>query len=144
MQGEYKGKPIFRHRYVSMNEDAIREEINRLQGELYAMQEALDLFGKGNSEIKQQILDSQYANEELLKKLEIKVHNLEDALDYSTPLKTQLNDTVSEFRIKLNDIYDSASYKAKNRTTNIILGITVFNSVLLLALWGLLIYSILF
>ena len=27
MQGEYKGKPIFRHRYVGMDEDAIREEI---------------------------------------------------------------------------------------------------------------------
>ena len=143
MQGEYKGKPIFSRRYVSMNEEAIREDIDRLQGELYSMQEALDLFGKGNSEIKQQILDSQESNEALLKKLEIKVGNLEDALDYSIPLKTQLSDAVAEFRIKLNDIYDSANYKAKDKTTKIVLIVSVINTLLLLVLTGLLLYSIL-
>lgn len=76
MQGEYSGKPIFRRRYVSMNEDAIREEINRLQDELYSMQEALELFGKDNKDIRNQVLNGQENNERLMKVLGTKVENL--------------------------------------------------------------------
>mgnify|MGYP002868906902 CR=1 FL=1 len=108
MQGEYNGKPIFSRRYVSMNEDAIREEIDRLQDEIYSMQEALEMFGKENKITRQHVIDSQTNNEKLLKELGIRVQNLNDAMDYSKPLKAQLKDATDEFKSRLNELRHSS------------------------------------
>ena len=90
MQGGYKGKAMFAHRYVGMSEEAIREEIDRLQGELYAMQEALDFLYDDNSEAKKSIKEQQEKLEGLIGELDKKVERLQNTMDYESPMKKQL------------------------------------------------------
>ena len=137
MQGEYNGKPIFRHRYVSLNEEAIREEINRLQDELYSMQEVLELVTRDNKALKQQAIEGQENNERLLKELLNKVQNLREALDYSTPLKAQVAEATAEFKSKMEAIYTSASKDGGKYSSKALMVCTVINTVLLLILIGL-------
>ena len=144
MQGEYNGKPIFSRRYVSMNEDAIREEIDRLQDEIYTMQEALEMFGKENKTTRQHVIDSQNNNEKLLKELEIKVQNLNDALEYSKPLKAQLKDATDEFKGRLNELYDEARKEKGLPSEKALIVVSIVNTILLFILIGLVGYSILF
>lgn len=144
MQREYNGKTIFRHRFVAMNEDAIRGEIDRLQDEIYSMQEALDMFGHDNKEIRQQVIDSQTQNEKLLKELGTKVQNLSDALDYSTPLKSQLAEATEDFKTRLNELYDETNKKSESNSMKALTVISIINTILLFALIGLVGYSILF
>ena len=140
MQGEYNGKPIFRHRYVSLNEEAIREEINRIQDELYSMQEILELVTKDNKSLRQQAIDGQKSNERLLKELTDKVQSLQESLDYSTPLKAQVAAATADFKEKMESVYASASKERVPSKTLMIC--TVINTVLLLILIGLVGYSI--
>lgn len=144
MQGEYNGKPIFRRRYVSMNEEAIREEINRLQDELYAMQEVLELFGKDNKDIRNQVQAGQEGNERLLKALGKKVENLEEKIDYRTPLKAQLSETVEEFKEKINELYGENKKQGIEKSIKWLTILTIVNTVLLLGVIMLVGYSILF
>ncbi|MBO5617335.1 hypothetical protein [Pseudobutyrivibrio sp.] len=144
MQGEYNGKPIFRRRYVSMNEEAIREEINRLQDELYAMQEVLELFGKDNKDIRNQVQVGQESNERLLKALGKKVENLEEKIDYRTPLKAQLSETVEEFKEKINELYCENKKQGIEKSIKWLTILTIVNTVLLLGVIMLVGYSILF
>ncbi len=144
MQNEYNGKPIFRHRYVSMDEESIREEINRLQGEIYAMQRTLELFGHDNNEIKQQVADNHEKNEKLLKSLEVKVNELKDSLDYGTPLKKQLDSVTKDFSAKIEEVYNADRLKKQEKGMSTLTSLTIINTVLLIVLIGLVGYSILF
>ena len=144
MQGEYNGKPIFSRRYVSMNEDAIREEIDRLQDEIYSMQEALEMFGKENKITRQHVIDSQTNNEKLLKELGIRVQNLNDAMDYSKPLKAQLKDATDEFKSRLNELYDETRKDKGMSSEKVLMVVSIVNTILLLVLIGLIGYSFLF
>jgi seryl-tRNA synthetase len=144
MQNEYNGKPIFRHRYVSMDEESIRGEIDRLQGEIYAMQQTLELFGHDNNDIKQQVADNQERNEKLLKSLEAKVNDLKDSLDYGTPLKKQLDNVTKDFSAKIEEVYNADRLKKQERSMSTLTSLTVINTILLIVLIGLIGYSILF
>ena len=144
MQNEYNGKPIFRHRYVSMDEESIRGEITRLQGEIYAMQETLELFGHDNNDIKQQVAENQEQNEKLLKSLETRVTDLRDSLDYGTPLKKQLDNVTKDFSAKLEEVYNADRLKKQEQSMSVLTSLTVINTVLLVVLIGLIGYSILF
>lgn len=144
MQNEYNGKPIFRHRYVSMDEESIRGEIDRLQGEIYAMQQTLELFGHDNNDIKQQVADNQERNEKLLKSLETKVNDLKDSLDYGTPLKKQLDNVTKDFSAKIEEVYNADRLKKQERSMSTLTSLTVINTILLIVLIGLIGYSILF
>lgn len=143
MQGEYSGKPIFRRRYVSMNEDAIREEINRLQDELYSMQEVLELFGKDNKDIRNQVLNGQENNERLMKALGTKVENLEQKLDYRTPLKAQFAEAIAEYKEKISQLNDEIEVKSFKRSIRGLTLLTIVNTILLLVMIVLIGYSIL-
>lgn len=143
MQGEYSGKPIFRRRYVSMNEDAIREEINRLQDELYSMQEALELFGKDNKDIRNQVLTGQENNERLMKALGTKVENLEQKIDYRTPLKAQFAEAIAEYKEKISQLNDEIEVKSFKRSIRGLTLLTIVNTILLLVMIVLIGYSIL-
>lgn len=143
MQGEYNGKPIFSRRYVSMNEDAIREEIDRLQDEIFSMQEALTLFGKDNKATRQHVIDSQAENEKLLRQLELKIQDLSDSLDYTKPFKSQLVDATSEFKNRLEGLYDEAN-KKNNSTFRAITALSFVNTILLFILIALVGYLVLF
>ena len=143
MQGEYSGKPIFRRRYVSMNEDAIREEINRLQDELYSMQEALELFGKDNKDIRNQVLNGQENNERLMKALGTKVENLEQKLDYRTPLRAQFAEVIAEYKEKISQLNDETEVKSFKRSIRGLTLLTIVNTILLLVMIVLIGYSIL-
>ena len=144
MQNEYNGKPIFRHRYVSMDEESIRGEIDRLQGEIYAMQQTLELFGHDNNDIKQQVADNQERNEKLLKSLETKVSDLNDSLDYGTPLKKQLDNVTKDFSAKIEEVYNADRLKKQEKSMSTLTSLTVINTILLIVLIGLIGYSILF
>lgn len=144
MQNEYNGKPIFRHRYVSMDEESIRGEIDRLQGEIYAMQQTLELFGHDNNDIKQQVADNQERNEKLLKSLEAKVNDLKDSLDYGTPLKKQLDNVTKDFSAKIEEVYNADRLKKQEKSMSTLTSLTVINTILLIVLIGLIGYSILF
>ena len=144
MQNEYNGKPIFRHRYVSMDEESIRGEIDRLQGEMYAMQQTLELFGHDNNDIKQQVADNQERNEKLLKSLETKVNDLKDSLDYGTPLKKQLDNVTKDFSAKIEEVYNADRLKKQEKSMSTLTSLTVINTILLIVLIGLIGYSILF
>ena len=143
MQGEYSGKPIFRRRYVSMNEDAIREEINRLQDELYSMQEVLELFGKDNKDIRNQVLNGQENNERLMKALGTKVENLEQKIDYRTPLKAQFAEAIAEYKEKISQLNDEIEVKSFKRSIRGLTLLTIVNTILLLVMIILIGYSIL-
>jgi seryl-tRNA synthetase len=144
MQNEYNGKPIFRHRYVSMDEESIRGEIDRLQGEIYAMQQTLELFGHDNNDIKQKVADNQERNEKLLKSLETKVSDLKDSLDYGTPLKKQLDNVTKDFSAKIEEVYNADRLKKQEKSMSTLTSLTVINTILLIVLIGLIGYSILF
>lgn len=144
MQNEYNGKPIFRHRYVSMDEESIRGEIDRLQGEIYAMQQTLELFGHDNNDIKQKVADNQECNEKLLKSLETKVSDLKDSLDYGTPLKKQLDNVTKDFSAKIEEVYNADRLKKQEKSMSTLTSLTVINTILLIVLIGLIGYSILF
>lgn len=143
MQGEYSGKPIFRRRYVSMNEDAIREEINRLQDELYSMQEVLELLGKDNKDIRNQVLNGQENNERLMKALGTKVENLEQKIDYRTPLKAQFAEAIAEYKEKISQLNDEIEVKSFKRSIRGLTLLTIVNTILLLVMIVLIGYSIL-
>ncbi|WP_028235228.1 hypothetical protein [Pseudobutyrivibrio sp. MD2005] len=142
MQGEYKGNLIFRERYVALNEEAIKDEINRLQKELYGMQEILEFVSKDNNTLKHQVIDGQENNERLMKELSNKVQKLQDSLDYSTPLKAQVADATADFKTKMEEVYISTSKKS-GRSTKVLIIISIVNTLLLLGLIGLIGYSIL-
>ena len=144
MQGEYTGKPIFKHRYIGMAEDDIREEIDRLQGEVFELQQLLQLYSRDTGELKQNIFEAQMRNEKLIKGLEIKVQNLQDALDYTKPMKAQMDGLIKEFELNLESVYNHDGVKKQQRDIRIFSILTGINTFLILCAIGLLGYSIFF
>ncbi len=144
MPEEFKGPHIFRHRYIGLSEEDIRGEIDRLQGEIYAMQDALEFFSKDNREIKEQVAQGQESNEKLLRGLEAKVQNLQDALDYGAPIKAQIDTATKEFTEKMEAALNTERMKKQERSMATITRLVVFDTILLLAAVGLLGYTILF
>jgi len=134
MPAEYSGKPIFRHRYIGMDKDSIREEIDRLQSELFTMQDALDYYSKDNKEIRQNILDAQENNEKLLRGVEQKLQDLKDEMDYGTPVKTQLETVTKDFTAKLEEVYNTDRLKKLEQSNTILTGLNIVNTILILAL----------
>ncbi len=108
MQGEYTGKPIFRRRYVGMDEDAIRDEINRLQDELYAMQDALDYMQGNEKFARNQMQEAQLKNERLLKSLDEKFARLQRSIDYEAPIKTQIEKVTADLKAMVEQSNDAA------------------------------------
>lgn len=103
MQEGKTGKPIFRHRYIGMKEEAIREEVDRLQMEVYALEKALNSFEEDVKENRNLIIDGQRKNEELIISLDEKFGKLQSNLDYEAPLKKQLVSITKDMGEKLKD-----------------------------------------
>ncbi len=136
MQGDYKGKPIFRHRYVGMDEDAIREEIERLQDELYSMQDALDYLHSNSNEARRISEETQIKNERILKAMDEKLIRLQRSLDYEAPIKTQLENVTKDINEKiftLNNERWTKLYKLAcvNTVLVVVLSIVVICAVIL-------------
>ena len=144
MQGEYNGKPIFKHRYIGMNEEEIRAEIDRLQSEIYSMEEYLEFYRKDNVQLRGEITAAQQQNEKLLRSLEFKVQNLQDALDYTKPLKSRLDTIVKEFEVNLESLYNTEGIKKQQRNVSVLTTLTVINTILILCVIGLVGFSIFF
>ena len=104
MQGEFNGVPIFRHRYVGMNEEAIRDEIERLQDELYSMQEELEFLRSNSNEAKREAEDARIQAERTLKGIDEKLVRLMNSLDYEAPIKTQLEKVSKEYNEKIFEL----------------------------------------
>ena len=104
MQGEFSGAPIFRHRYVGMNEEAIRDEIERLQDELYSMQEELEFLRSNSNEAKREAEDARIQAERTLKGIDEKLVRLMNSLDYEAPIKTQLEQVSKEYNEKIFEL----------------------------------------
>ncbi|CBK74229.1 hypothetical protein CIY_14340 [Butyrivibrio fibrisolvens 16/4] len=103
MQEGKTGKPIFRHRYIGMKEEAIREEVDRLQMEVYALEKALDSFEKNGKENWNLIIEGQKKNEELISSIDERFSRLQSNLDYEAPLKKQLVSITKDMGEKLKD-----------------------------------------
>lgn len=136
MQGEYKGKPVFRHRYIGMNEDAIRDEIDRLQAELYSMQEALDYLYSNSNEYKQEAANAQLKNERLLKDVDEKLVRLQRSLDYEAPMKAQLDKVTDDISVKIEN--------ANNKRWSKVIRLTCLNTLLIVILSILVVASLIF
>lgn len=144
MQGEYTGKPIFKHRYLGMDEDDIRQEIDRLQEEVYQLEEMLEAYRHDNVELHKAVSDAQQQNEKLLKSLGIRVQDLHDSLDYTKPLKSQMESMLKEFEVSLENIYNYENVKTQKKNVAIITVLVVINTVLTLGMLGMVTYLILF
>ncbi|MCR4568626.1 MAG: hypothetical protein K5769_11280 [Pseudobutyrivibrio sp.] len=144
MPDDYRGPHIFKHRYIGLSEEDIRGEIDRLQGELYAMETALDFFSKDNKEIKEQLSETQQANEKLLKSLDTRVQNLQDSLDYGAPIKAQIDAATKDFTNKMDAALNAERIKRQERSMSALTKLVVLNTVLVLVAVGLVVYSIFF
>ncbi|MBE5911483.1 hypothetical protein [Pseudobutyrivibrio sp.] len=144
MQGEYTGKPIFKHRYLGMSEDDIRQEIDRLQGEVYQLEEMLEAYRRDNVDIHKAVADAQQQNEKLLKSLGLRVQDMHDALDYTKPLKTQMESLLKEFEVNLENLYNYENVKRQKKNVSIIVALTVINTILALSMTAMIVYLILF
>ncbi|SDB04258.1 hypothetical protein SAMN02910298_00026 [Pseudobutyrivibrio sp. YE44] len=136
MQGEYKGRDIFRRRYVGMDEDAIRQEISRLQEELYSMQDALDYLYDNSKESKALAAEVQVKNERLLKGIDVKMSKLQRSLDYEAPIKSQLDKVTGEISEKIET--------ANNQRWGKLMALAYINTGLIVILAALVIGSIFF
>ncbi len=144
MQGEYTGKPIFKHRYLGMSEDDIRQEIDRLQGEVYQLEEMLEAYRRDNVDIHKAVADAQQQNEKLLKSLGLRVQDMHDALDYTKPLKTQMESLLKEFEVNLENLYNYENVKRQKKNVSIIVALTVINTIFALSMTAMIVYLILF
>lgn len=134
MQGEFNGVPIFRHRYVGMNEEAIREEIERLQDELYTMQEELEFLRSTSNDARRQAEDDKIKNERMLKGIDEKMSRLISSLDYEAPIKTQLEKVTKDYNEKIFELNNKRWTKLQNLTiiNTILIGVAAIIICLLL------------
>ncbi len=170
IQNKYK-KRIYKPNYISKKDrkltlhyfikDALPITVNNLIFTLFSTFEAiimparlyfyygssdkaLEMFGKENKITRQHVIDSQTNNEKLLKELGIRVQNLNDAMDYSKPLKAQLKDATDEFKSRLNELYDETRKDKGMSSEKVLMVVSIVNTILLLVLIGLIGYSFLF
>lgn len=123
MQGECFERPIFRHRYVGMDEEAIREEIERLQEELYTMQEELEFLRSNSNEAKREAAELQVKLERMVKTLDEKLTRLITSLDYEAPIKTQLEKVTKDYNEKI--------FELNNERWTKLYKLTIFNTILI-------------
>lgn len=135
MQDGKTGKPIFRRRYVGMTEEAIRQEVDRLQMEVYALEKAMYSYDKDGRENRDLIIEGQRKNEELINSLDEKLSRLQSNLDYEAPLKKQLVGITKDMGEKLKD----ANKQGWSRLEQFL----VTNTILLLVIIVLIVVSIL-
>ena len=79
MAGEYKGKSIFTRRYIGMSEEAIREEIDRLQGQVYALEDALDSLKSEDKDFYNSVEEHQRKLEKMVTDLDSKITKLQSS-----------------------------------------------------------------
>ncbi len=144
MQGEYIGHTIFKHRYIGMDEDAIRQEIDRLQKEVADLEQMLEYYRHDNVEVRKNISESQERTEKLLKSLDTRVQNVQDAFEYTKPMKSQMDSLLKEFEVKLESLYNHEGIKKQQRNVSILTTLTVINTILIVCTIGLIGYTILF
>ncbi|SDH27840.1 hypothetical protein SAMN05421493_10190 [Pseudobutyrivibrio sp. 49] len=133
MAEEYKGKSIFSRRYVGMSEEAIREEIDRLQGRVHALEKALDSLQEDDKNFINAIEDNQRKMEKLIIELDKKITKLQSSLDYDAPIKTQLDTATKDISAKL---------KAANKeSVDKLIVVLQFNTALLIILLGVVVYN---
>ena len=127
------GKPIFSRRYVGMSEEAIREEIDRLQGQVYELEKALDSLKEDDKEFISAIEENQLKLEKLIKDMDQKITKLQSSLDYDAPIKNHLDNVTKDITKKL---------KAANKESNALLvKVLQFNTILLIVLIFIVIYK---
>ena len=127
------GKPIFSRRYVGMSEEAIREEIDRLQGQVYELEKALDSLKEDDKEFISAIEENQLKLEKLIKDMDQKITKLQSSLDYDAPIKNHLDNVTKDITKKL---------KAANKGSNALLvKVLQFNTILLIVLIFIVIYK---
>ena len=132
MQEEYKGKSIFSRRYVGMSEEAIRDEIDRLQGQVYALEKALDSLKEDDKNFIDAITDNQAKMERLINDIDKKITKLQSSLDYDAPIKNQLDIATKDIGAKL---------KAANKESlDKLIRVLQFNTVILILLLCVVIY----
>lgn len=132
MQGEYNGKSIFSRRYIGMSEEAIREEIDRLQGQVYALEKALDSLKEDDKDFINAIEDNQQKMEKLIKDIDDKITKLQSSLDYDAPIKHQIDNVTKDISSKI---------KASNKESiDNLTKVLQFNTVLLILILCVVIY----
>ena len=133
MAEEYKGKSLFSRRYIGMSEEAIREEIDRLQGKVYALEKALDSLKEDDKNFINEIEDNQRKMEKLVMEIDKKITKLQGSLDYDAPIKSQLDNASKDISAKL---------KAANKESlDKMVRVLQFNTVLLILLLCVVIYN---
>ena len=133
MAEEYKGKSLFSRRYIGMSEEAIREEIDRLQGKVYALEKALDSLKEDDKNFINEIEDNQRKMEKLVMEIDKKITKLQGSLDYDAPIKSQLDKASKDISAKL---------KAANKESlDKMVRVLQFNTVLLILLLCVVIYN---
>ena len=133
MAEEYKGKSIFSRRYIGMSAEAIREEIDRLQGQVYALEKALDSLQEDDKNFINAIEDNQHKMEKLVIELDKKITKLQSSLDYDAPIKTQLDTATTDISAKLK--------AANQESIDKLVRVLQFNTVLLILLLCVVIYN---
>ena len=133
MSGEYKGKSLFSRRYIGMSEEAIRDEIDRLQGQVYELEKALDALKADDKDFADSIAENQIKMEKLVKSMDEKLTKLQSSLDYDAPIKNQIDNLTKDISTKV---------QAYNKDMFIKLArVMQFDTVLLIVLFFLFIYK---
>ena len=78
-----------------------------------------------------------------MKALGTKVENLEQKIDYRTPLKTQFAEAIAEYKEKISQLNDEIEVKSFKRSIRGLTLLTIVNTILLLVMIVLIGYSIL-
>lgn len=126
MAGDYKGKSVFGRRYVGMSEEAIRNEIDRLQGQVYALEIALDSLKEDDKNFINAIENNQLKVDKLLIELDKKITKVQSSLDYNAPIKNQLDAATKDI---------GAKFKAANKESiDKLINILLVNTILLILL----------
>ena len=133
MAEEYKGKSIFSRRYIGMSGEAIREEIDRLQGQVYALEKALDSLKDDDKNFINAIEDNQRKMEKLVIELDKKITKLQSSLDYDAPIKAQLDTATKDIGAKLK--------AANQESIDKLVRVLQFNTVLLILLLCVVVYN---
>jgi predicted RNase H-like nuclease (RuvC/YqgF family) len=133
MAGEYKGKSIFTRRYIGMSEEAIREEIDRLQGQVYALEDALDSLKSEDKDFYNSVEENQHKLEKMVTDLDSKITKLQSSLDYDSPVKTHLDNFTKDI---------SGRLRAVNRDLLVKLAVVLqVNTILLFLILSVVIYK---
>jgi hypothetical protein len=102
MQEEYNGKSIFSQRYIGMTEEAIRNEMDRLQNQVYMMEKVLDSLNEDGKMYKQTFEANQRKGERLIRGMDEKLSKVQKAVDY-TSLQDHVDEMIKNISADLED-----------------------------------------